>query len=336
MIRGLTIATGILAAGWSGYWFVAAQAARGGAEAIVSELRDGGWQVSYSDLSTRGFPSRIDTTLSDLALADPATGIGWNAPFLQVFALSYRPNEIIAAWPEEQTIALPGQTLTVRAEGLMASARVGVATDLPLEQATVQSGLITLASDAGWQGGASHLLAAFRRAPGVDGAPPDPASYDIFADLAEIALPVDLLARLDPGTGTPAVAGRARLDAGVRLDAPLARGTEPGILGIVLRDLRGEWGPASIALRGEVAPDAAGLAEGRVEVELRNWPLLLDLMSATGLVPAERADMLRNALSLAAQGDRSLSAALTLGGGMVSLGFVPLGPAPRLLAPQRQ
>lgn len=324
MIRALTTAVIALAALWAGWWFVAAQAAGRGIDALIADLRADGWQVDYSDIATRGFPSRIDTTAQDLSLTDPAGRVTWETPDLRAFALSYRPNEIILAWPGRQTFALEGQTLVLDADGLMASARVGIATDLPLKTATIQSDLVTLTSDAGWRLGAAHLLAALRETPAGDGAEAVAGSYDLFAELQELTLPSAM-------ASGPHGAGTLRIDATAVLDRPLARGVRSQVEAITLREARADWGETGLAITGEVQADEGGFAQGSVVLELRNWPELLAALHQAGLVRAEDLDRLQAALTFAASGDDTLTAPLVLSGGVVLLGgLVPLGTAPRL------
>ena len=78
-----------LAALWAGYWFVGAAGVKAGFAVWFDARQSEGWQAEYSDLSVKGFPNRFDTTLTDPALADPATGLAWSAPFVQLFALHH-------------------------------------------------------------------------------------------------------------------------------------------------------------------------------------------------------------------------------------------------------
>ena len=121
-MRTLFVVVALLAALYGGYWFIGQSQIERRAEAALADLEARGWDVAYSDLSTTGFPSRFDTTVSDIALTSPDGGIAWAAPFVQVFALSYRPNRIIAAWPDMQSLAVGGQRLDIAAQGLRASA----------------------------------------------------------------------------------------------------------------------------------------------------------------------------------------------------------------------
>lgn len=322
VIRGMTVAVGLLALGYGGYWFVAANAARAGADHLIQSLRDDGVEVSLGNLAVRGFPSRIDTTATDLRLADPDRGIAWDMPWFQVLALSYRPNLIIAAWPDTQTLRVPGAVLTLHADEMRASAHVGLATDLPLDLATLQSGLITLDADSGWRAGASHLLAAFRRAGETD--------YDLFAELGELRLPAPVLARVDPGGTRPAVVPEVRIEGRVHLSGPLSRDGQVGLLGLDLTEARFDWGDLGLSVTGSLTADAEGRAEGGLQIELRNWPALLELAMALGILAPDDLPMWDAGLDAAAAGDQSLAATLTFADGQMSLGPLPLGPSPLL------
>ena len=91
----------IATAGWSGYWALASSGAKTAFETWFDQRRSEGWVADYGDLTVSGFPNRVDTSFSNISLADPATGIAWTAPFFQILALSYRPNHVIAVWPSD-------------------------------------------------------------------------------------------------------------------------------------------------------------------------------------------------------------------------------------------
>ena len=92
----------IAALGWSAYWVIGQRGLEQGLADWFEARRAEGWVAETSDLRVRGFPNRFDTGFSDLLLADPETGLAWEAPYFQLSALSYRPNHVIAVWPEEQ------------------------------------------------------------------------------------------------------------------------------------------------------------------------------------------------------------------------------------------
>ena len=90
---------------WGGYWFIGSAGFEKGLAAWFDERRSAGWVADYSDIKTRGFPNRFDTTISDLELADTRAGLAWSAPFFQIFTLSYRPNHIVVALRKVSTLS---------------------------------------------------------------------------------------------------------------------------------------------------------------------------------------------------------------------------------------
>ncbi|MDZ4134328.1 MAG: DUF2125 domain-containing protein, partial [Paracoccaceae bacterium] len=97
---------------WGGYWFVGARALEQGGAAWFADQTAQGRIAMRDSFGVRGFPNRFDLTVEGLRLADPATGYGWQAPFVQIFSLTYKPWHIIAALPPEQQFQTPGQAIT--------------------------------------------------------------------------------------------------------------------------------------------------------------------------------------------------------------------------------
>jgi len=325
-MRGLTIIVAVLTTLYSGYWFVARAAVSQGTDALIETLRDGGWQVDFASLSTVGFPNRIDTTATELRLADPA-GLAWAAPFFQVFALSYRPNEIIAVWPDEQVLTLAGQRLSITSQGLRASARIGISTALPLDQVTAESGPMRVDSDQGWSVSLDRALTAFRRAG------PVPATYDAFAEATALVPPAVLVARIDPEGNLPETVSRARMDAGLTFDRPLDRFTGedgPLLTALDLREMVLEWGDITLSAQGTLTVDARGVPDGRITLSVTNWRGLLDLAVAAGAFSPDVAPTWQAMAETMSGGTDQIDLPVTFQNGLMSMGFIPLGPAPLL------
>ncbi len=317
-MRALFFVVAALAALYAGYWFVGSSQVETRAEAALAQLEARGWEVDYSDLSTNGFPSRFDTTLTDLRLVSPDGQIAWSAPFLQVFALSYRPNQIIAVWPPEQTLAIAGQLLGVRSDGLRASGTARLSTDLPLDHATVESGPLDLTSDRGWSASLGRLLAAIREAG------PAPATYDVFLEAEDLTSPA-----------VTAALELLRIDAQVVLDRPLDRRATvaPRPLTIALREARLAQGDVAVTASGDLAPDTQGFLAGEVVLGVENWRSLLDLLQELGLLPFDRRTLVEGAFQGLSRGEDRIEVPVTFADGKVeALGLVLLD-APRL---QRQ
>ncbi|WP_176556178.1 DUF2125 domain-containing protein [Rubellimicrobium rubrum] len=314
-MRALFFVVALLAALYAGYWFIGSSQVETRAEAALAQLESRGWEVDYTDLSTQGFPSRFDTTVTDVHLGSPDGQVRWDAPFVQVFALSYRPNQVIAVWPPEQRLLVAGQPLTVISEGLRASGTAQLSPDLPLDHAAVESGPLSVTSEQGWSASLSRLLGAIREAGAA------PATYDVFVETENLVSPA-----------VPVGLDLLRLDAQVTLDQPLNRhvtGT-PHPRSIALREARLTRGDVAISARGDLAPDAQGVLAGEVTVTVNNWPGLLDLLQELEFLPFDRRALFEGAFRSLAQGEDRIEVPVTFTNGKVeALGLVLLD-APRL------
>lgn len=320
----LTIAGAVL---YGGYWAVASRAVLRGAEAALGAMKAEGI-ADYAGLSLAGFPSRFDMTIDRPALASRDGWLGWSAPFLQLFALSYRPNHVIAVWPDEQTVTLGPETVVVTADDLRASAVFGASAALPLDHAQAVGRGMTLRSRTGWGLGISELRAAIRTR--------DAAAnrHDIATDMTGLAAEGALASVAATLAGKPDAAGWVQLDTTATFDRPLDRSAAAE----AVRMMRLEVNRAQVTLgrfdlsgTGELAIGIDGVPEGRIDLHMGGWQGLPDALAGLGLVSPEVAPTLRNAMAAMAAADPAgrLALPLVLTGGMMSLGPVPLGPAPR-------
>ncbi|MGA0541170.1 DUF2125 domain-containing protein [Neotabrizicola sp. VNH66] len=330
----------VLTSLWCGYWFVGKTVIERQASAFLAAQAAEGRRAETTSLSVGGFPNRFDLTAEGIDFADPAQGLSWQAPFVQVFAMTWKPWHLIAAFAETQTIGVPGETLTLTSDGLMASARTQPSLDLTLAEARVATRTLTVVSSQGWTAGLGESAAALRATPG------EAATYDLGVQLTRFvpdprikeALAQVVLPGL-PASDLPAEIERLHLDARLGLSAPLDRQagqTRPQLLSVDLRDLSLVWGELAIVAKGRLDPDAQGFAAGRIEVSVTNWDRLPPLLVAAGLVKPEIAPTVTNLLrALAADGGdpATLTLPLVLQGGQMSVGPLPLGPAPLLVPP---
>lgn len=318
---------------WSGYWFVGSSVIRSAATDWFAAQSAGGVTAATSALSVAGFPNRFDLTAQDVRFANPVSGIGWQAPFTQIFAMTWKPWHIIAALPPEQTLTLPDQEVIITSDGLRASVRARPSGTLPLAMAVVESGPLAATSSAGWTHGADRVVLSLGAAEGKTNA------YDIAADIADLAPDPTLLQRLAPEGGLPPTVSTIRLRATATLTAPLDRHageTNPRLAAINLTDMAVTWGKVALTATGGIAPDDKGYAEGRIEFTVTNWRQVLPLLVASGTVRPQLAQTVETMLDgLARQsGDAEvLKLPLVLQDGWMSLGPLPLGPSPVLIPP---
>ncbi len=316
----------VLAAAWSGYWFVGARALERGAEDWFMSQAETGLVAERDNLGVRGFPNRFDLTVNGLRLFDPATGLGWDAPFVQVFALSYRPSNVIVAFPPEQVLHLPLQSLTLASNKLQGSATLAPGLPFGTRKMTVIGDGLALTSTQGWSVQAQTVRLATKAAS------EDGLDQEIGLEVLDLAPDPALSAAL---ADLPGTVSRLRLDAiiGFGDPDPMAEQAPPPVSGVDLKEVLVTWGDLTLYGKGRLAANPAGQAEGRIDFRLTNWRKALPLAVAIGAVRPETLPTWENALTLLASqsGDgETLDLPLTMRGGRMSLGPLPLGPAPRL------
>jgi hypothetical protein len=99
----------VAATAWGAYWFVGARALDRRVAAVLAEHP----AAEAESYQIRGFPNRFDLTVN--APRIQAGALQWQAPFLQVMALSYRPHHVIVVLPHDQTAQIAGGSSCCRA-----------------------------------------------------------------------------------------------------------------------------------------------------------------------------------------------------------------------------
>lgn len=314
-MRTLLFVVALLAALYAGYWFAASSQIETRAEAALAQLESEGWTAEHSGLAVTGFPLRFDIKATDLRLAPPDGNFVWEAPSFRVHAASYRPNRIVAIWPDRQTLTMAGRKLDISSPDLRASATLGLSPALPLDQTTIGGGPVTVDAGRDWTAGLDRLSVRAERSGR------DAAVYDLFIEAEGLRPPV-----IDAGTGL------LRLDAQVALDAPigLRDGTTPRLRRLSLREVRLAQGDVALTGAGDLAPDAQGYLAGRVMITADNWRGLLDLLEAAGILADRQRPFLEGALRGMAQGTNRIEVPVTFANGRVEALGMMLLQAPRV------
>ena len=136
---------------WSGYWFAFRDMHQNAVDKLFLNFREQGKTASYSSVSVQGYPSRFDTTFEDLLYFDPNKNYGWNADFLQILALSYRPQEMIFALSEQHTIMYDDEIIEINAEKLRSSLFLQDIRDVSFDSFIVESESMFLQGSSGWR-----------------------------------------------------------------------------------------------------------------------------------------------------------------------------------------
>ncbi len=323
-----------LAGVWAGYWFVGSTALESGFRSWLDQERNQGLQTNYSTLATRGFPNRFDTTITEIDVVDSNSGFGWAAPFFQVFALSYKPNHIIAVFPNEQSVQIPDQLISITSEEMRASVVFEPGTSLAFERGVVELKDLDLGSDEGWTAGLKSGLFSVRQTVGR------PNSYDISLDFEKLDPPERFRQFFSSSLFLKNAMGQAELRATAGFDRPwdrfAAEGQAPVLQSINFDNVRIDWGELGLTASGMVMLDRNGIPDGRISITAKNWRKMYGAFVNAGLVAPNVKSTVESLLEILANmsGDPgSLEAPLSFQNGRMSFGPIPLGPAPRLAMP---
>jgi hypothetical protein len=330
-MRRTLVILAVVAALFTAYWFAVARGVDGGLRAWFAARQADGWVAEYATLGTTGFPRRFETAVTDLTLADPATGLAWTAPRFAFEAGAFKPHRITARWPEEQTVASPWERITIASDRFDASIEFVPGTRLELRAVEANLAGVALASTLGWE---TQFAVGAVSAALMDG---QPNAYAVRIEAANVVLPADLRRTLDPARLLPDVVEGLVATAEVTFDAPWDRfaveEARPQVTTLSIGDLRAQWGGIELRAAGDLSVDQQGVPDGRIVLKVTNWRDLLRVAENAGLLPEplmptiERAFEILAGLSGPAD---TLDAPLTFANGIVSFGPVPLGPAPRI------
>ncbi|WP_179378779.1 DUF2125 domain-containing protein [Jannaschia marina] len=322
MVKWLTILAVALGLLWSGWWFLGSRAAEQGIRTGLDAARLQGWDIAYEDLSVVGYPSRFDTTLAAPSVTTPDGAIRWSAPFLQVFALAYRPNHVIAVAPPEMTVEVPGEAVDITNGDLRASVVVTPSTAPVLDRTAVTTESLRVALADLWVEVAAGQFAT--RQAGSEEA------HDVALTLTDVVLSPAVRAALDPAAEMSERLDSVAVEATATLSEAIGAGRAPRMQALDLRRAEVIWGDVSADLTGDLTVDAAGVPSGTLTLRAKGWETVLRAVAGAGLIPTERLPLLSAGLAGMADADGTIATDLVIEAGQMRLGPIPLGPAPRL------
>jgi len=333
-MRIMTIVLVIAAAIWGGWWVLASRSAQTATERWFEDRAQQGMIAQHQGISVQGFPNRIDLTIADPVLADPRRGLGWQAPFLQIFALSYRPWHLIAIFPDTQRIATPAGQAGLLMDRGRASMILRPGLDPQLDRATLSSEGPSLVMGSGGTLRAQSARAALHHR--ADHDTTDATVYQLGLAIEGLRADAEAMSLMGvTEAGLPAQIDTMRLDARVHLDAPLgaAPSHPPSLRRLQIDEARVAWGTLSFGISGTLEPDATGRAAGTLQLTLQNWPAALALAQGAGLLGRDQLRTLTALLDGLAppgrDGGRQIDLPVRLSGGLIRLGPLVLGPAPQ-------
>jgi hypothetical protein len=330
-MRAISVFLVLVSSLWGGYWFVGSSALEKGMTSFLEQVATGNPDIdlAYASLATQGFPNRFDTIITGIDLADTRSGIRWQAPEFRIFALSYKPNHIIADFPRTQTLILPTGPLAITSDEMRGSVVFNAETALGLNRSSFV--IDNLHVDAGnWQAVLEQGRFATRQADGRENA------YDISLQIDNIIPPRDVFTRYDPSRQIGETLTTLHLDALAGFDAPWNRfsleQTPPNLTDIDLRAARLHWGLIELTANGSLAIGPDGIPSGILQTTVKNWRTLLYIAATNEWLPAKyvtATETVLKSLADASGAADTIELPLTFKNGKMSLGPLPLGPAPR-------
>jgi hypothetical protein len=325
-MRRLTWAAGVLAVLWCGYWAAGTYAIRSGAAAALQEAARHGTLETVPQIAMAGFPTAFDVQLQPMDLRNPSSGLRWQSPSLRLHAALWQPWRIVASLADDHVLTLPDQQLAIVASEPRASLSVTPNARAALSQVTATLADAVIRSSQGWQFAAAKV--AFDTTLQAEPA----HTYRITLDATDLQPDPVLMAR----TGLADSLQTVRLEALATLSGPLDRTsgeTPPALEQLHLLQAQVLWGTVQLTAAGTITPDAEGLAEGRIDISITDWRLLVAALVGVGVITADAAPTVEGLLGAFAAQDGTpdvLTMPVVFAGGRASLGPLPLGPAPRL------
>lgn len=327
MARRLIILVMALGVIWCGYWVVGSRMVRSAVETWFADAPLRNMQAEQTGLAVRGFPNRFDVTIDNIRLADIDARYVWEAPFVQLFALSYKPWHVIAAFANDQVVTLPVGRFDLKSERMMGSMVVSPDSALELERLRVNGQGVRLINAEGRAVSVAGLNIATDRQP--EGA----QAHRIGVDLTDITFPAEALGETGPARAIP----KLHLDSTATFSGPITLQTQeeqPVLTALSVHDMRVDWADAGISLTGDLVPDSMGRAEGKLTLRIQNWRQGLAALQETGAIDARTRETIEQGLKLLAglsgRGGDRIELPMTMADGQMRVGFVTIGPAPYL------
>jgi hypothetical protein len=230
-----------------------------------------------------------------------------------------------------QRLSYFDQTVILTGADIVAALDLRPGRALELRHMGLTSGGWRIDEDTGALAGADALRVQMRQG--------DDATDYTFDIAADRFVPGARLRRLLQGSeALPDALETLALDMAVRFDRPWDRRAleerrpQPRRIDLGLADA--QWGPMRLQAAGAVDVDVAGVPTGEMTIKAENWKDMLALAGASGRLSPDllaTADRTLGLLAGIGGNPDALEVTLSFRDGLVTIGFLPLRPAPRII-----
>ena len=289
--------------------------------AVIDDRRANGFDIT-ADQSPNLSPALMGTRLSALSARHTGGLMTLTADDIVIALRSFAPTTARVILNGATTFDGPTGSVAVTQGTLTGDMRVGLKPSAPVRMINLTSGAVGLSGDTmltGW--GALDAQAQEDTA----------GAYDIGAQWQDIALSPAILKQIDPsGATVPATIQSVSVDGRVTFDGSIAlNDTDPRYMTkLTLADATVTWGGVQMMASGELTIDAAGIPQGVITVDIKGAAQVIDLMVATGAIDPAVSANYRTLITSMQRPDGTLSLPIGFRSGRMSVGFIPLGPAP--------
>ena len=166
------------------------------------------------------------------------------------------------------------------------------------------------------------------------------ATYDLDLSMVELTPGQSMKLKIDPNGRLPDRLDSLKIASTQTFSKPWDRSAieraRPQPTTITLELAQALWGQLELRLAGDVTVEGSGSPNGQVTVKAVNWEEILDLAVDSGAIPTgsvRTVEGLLKTLARASGPPNTIDVPLTLKNGMITFGFLPLGPAPNLRLP---
>ena len=323
----------ILSILWCAWWALFGFGLKTGLETWFQDRRDTGWQAEYSRLELNGFPGRVRTDLTDVALADPSAGLAITLPTFSISAPTYWPGDVTIDFPNAPIqVATPQQKSEIDVQGGKADLRLHPGTALELEQLSLATSQWAISTKTGVLYGADDMTLSMVQSQS------DPNKYAFVARAAGFSPGEIPRSKLRIPASWPVTFDKLELDGSITFSRPwdldAIEDTRPQPRTIQLKLAEAAWADLRVFFATDLRVDADGVPTGTVNIQAENWQTMLDLAQEAGLVNPTMRQQAEKGLSQLARfsGDpNALDVQLNFKAGFMAVGIIPIGPAPRLV-----